>query len=377
MTELRELLAERIRAQGPVTFAEYMAEALYHPELGYYSAGPERSGWRGDFVTSAELDPAFGELWCRFFDRVWRACGQPERFELVEIGPGEGAFAHSVLSSATGGFERALGVRLIEPLPVLRARQARRLGAARVTWSASLDETPGAECGCVFANEVLDNQPVHLVQRRNGELAEGWVDADNDGLELVWRAPSTPELEAHLRRLGIELPEGHAFEVGLAAASLVRRAAKVLRRGVLVLVDYGMEGPDLLARPSGSLATYSDTGVDALVLERPGAKDITVHVDWTSVGGTLEDAGLSRLGPLPQRSVLRDLGLGDLDRRLRDSFDAASARGSGAAALRSMSRRQALAVLADPAGLGALGVMMGLKGVDASDVLLHEKEPGT
>ena len=37
MTALAELLAERIRRYGPLTFADYMRECLYHPVHGYYS----------------------------------------------------------------------------------------------------------------------------------------------------------------------------------------------------------------------------------------------------------------------------------------------------------------------------------------------------
>ena len=53
MTRLQRRLRERILADGPITFAEFMGSALYDPEDGYYSGGP-RSGWDGCFVTSPE-----------------------------------------------------------------------------------------------------------------------------------------------------------------------------------------------------------------------------------------------------------------------------------------------------------------------------------
>jgi hypothetical protein len=39
-----------------------MELALYHPEIGYYARAAQRSGRAGDFVTSVDVGPLFGEL---------------------------------------------------------------------------------------------------------------------------------------------------------------------------------------------------------------------------------------------------------------------------------------------------------------------------
>ena len=55
-----DVLLERIRSHGPITVAEFMEIALYHPEHGYYASAQKRSGKAGDFFTSVDVGPLFG-----------------------------------------------------------------------------------------------------------------------------------------------------------------------------------------------------------------------------------------------------------------------------------------------------------------------------
>ena len=370
MTPLRDLLLDMIRSAGPIPFAEYMSLALYHPEHGYYTAGAHRSGWQGDSLTSPELDPAFGHLWAQAIEQVWEGCGRPDRFDLVEIGPGEGGFAAAVLPACSPPFGASLTFRLVEPIPALERRQRRRLQSfPRVSWSRTLEEVSGSPAGCVFANEVLDNLPVHLVEKKDGELVEVYVDARGSELTLTLGEPSTADLARFLRDAEMEPGDGGPVAVGLAAERLVTRAAGLMRQGALIMVDYGRDEAGPARRGSDTVMTYSTAGVEVAVLDRPGHRDITAHVDWASVRRTCARAGLDVFGPFPQRYLLRALGAEDLDQRLRDEHLSAAARGQGAAAVRALSRRQAMAALTDPGGLGGHGVLVGLSGMAAPEFL--------
>ncbi|MDQ4058994.1 MAG: SAM-dependent methyltransferase, partial [Actinomycetota bacterium] len=343
MTELEALLLDHLESSGPVSFAAFQETALYHPEHGYYSQDVERSGWRGHFLTSAELDPAFGALWAIAFRRTWESLGKPDEFEIVEIGPGEGGFARAVLDAAGGDFADALSYRLVERLPKLVERQMARLSAFdNVMWSSSIEEVVGIAAGCIFANEVLDNLPVHLLEQRGGALVELFVAAEGGELVLRPDRVSDPALEDLVAAAGLRYEEGHRVEVGLAAIEFTRAAAKALRRGNVVLVDYGVTWAELERRPSGTLLSYSSSGTDEGLLERPGEKDITSHANWDLVRGALEAERYEAAGPTSQAEVLRELGLGRVEHSFAASHRELAAAGRGAEAVRALSRHQAL-----------------------------------
>lgn len=353
---LEALIRERIRARGPMPFDVFMSLALYHPEHGYYARGA-RVGWGGHYLTSPEIDPSFGRLWARAAEEIWVLCGRPPRFRVTEIGPGEGNFAAAFLASlGDGPFADALGYTLVEPLAPLRARQERVLAGRKVVWIDPLERLDPAP-GVVFAHEVLDNVPVKLLLGTGSGTVELLVDERDGELALV---PGPP--------VGIPLPPGHRRELAPERDAFVGGALLTIQSGALILIDYGFDDPPDTgwgSRPAGTLACYSAAGADDEPLSEVGSKDITAHVDWSAVREALGRAGAEPVGPLLQRDVLLALGARELDLRARDEHDDAIARGAGAEAIRALSRRQALATLTDPGGLGGLQVMVGLKGIDS------------
>jgi SAM-dependent MidA family methyltransferase len=116
--------------------------------------------------------------------------------------------------------------------------------------------------------------------------------------------------------------------------------------------------------------TYSDRGPNTDPLYEPGRADVTAHVDWTGVRTYLERSGLRVDGPLLQAAVLRSLGLATIDNRLRNEHHDAVAAGDGAAAVRLLSRRNAVGSLTNTAGLGGLQVLAASKALSVSPASL-------
>src|SRR2546430_3747894 len=93
---LADRIAVRIRARGPITFADYMETALFDPEDGYYTTRASL-GFEGDYVTSVDLGPAFGRSLARAVADLWTLAGKASSWDLVEAGAGRGILMRGLL----------------------------------------------------------------------------------------------------------------------------------------------------------------------------------------------------------------------------------------------------------------------------------------
>lgn len=308
MTEsLAEKIAERIRAEGPLTVAAYMAMALYDPVGGYY-ARRAAIGGAGDFTTAPEISQIFGELiglWCA---ELWQRMGRPGRFILAELGPGRGVLMSDFLRAAAGlpEFRRALCLYLVEASPVLRAEQERRLSEAKPVWVSRVEDLPDGPT-LLIGNEFLDALPVRQFVRGRRHWSERLI-ALGPGGELVFVAgrenPAASLLvPASLR----DSAPGALVEIcpaALALAGLIG-ARFAHQPGAALFIDYG----DYQGTPGESLRAVSGHR-PVSPLAAPGLADLSAHVDFTAFAQAARHAGARICGPVPQGRFLEALGAG-------------------------------------------------------------------
>jgi SAM-dependent MidA family methyltransferase len=307
-TPLTGILLERIRREGPLTFAVFMEACLYHPQHGYYMrAAPNEAG--GDYFTSPDTGPLFGRLLARQQREMWEALGKPRPFSLVECGGGGGRLAGQICAAAAQqapGFAQALRVALVERSP-LRQEQARaRLAefGAQVEVTGSLPSS--GVTGCVLSNELLDALPVHRVVQRGEGLCEIYVGARDNELVEIEGELSSPALATYLNKYGSALEDGQLAEINLAALDWLREAAAVLDRGFLLTIDYGARARELYgpARQRGTLMAYRRHHAHEDWLGGPGEEDLTAHVNFTALEVRGRELGLEPLGYTTQVSFL-------------------------------------------------------------------------
>lgn len=361
MQQIRDEIGEH----GPITFARFMEIALYDPERGYYRSELPRPGRAGDFLTAPEAHPIFGRALARFVAAVHRALGSMAELTIREYGAGVGALAEPLVGELADGETRTstdgpgptsirYAVNEVDPRRTTAVRdRLDRLELARgVTVVTEPDDGRSID-GVAIANEVLDALPTHRVVQRNGTLREVFVGV-GDGGELVdvEADPSTPALAARLAAEGIALSDGQHAEICLAIDVWVADAARGLRNGVLLILDYGHPAAELYdprRRTAGTLMAYQGHRVGDDPYRAVGRQDLTAHVDLTAVTAAATHAGLSPLGRTTQAEFLAALGIGDL-------LVAEQTR-AGATLQRYLEARSAVIRMIDPVAMGRFRVI--------------------
>jgi SAM-dependent MidA family methyltransferase len=358
---LTDRLVERIRAHGPITFAEFMEVALYDPDEGFYARPAVGRGDDGHFVTSPHVSPAFGDLLGRQVAECWDLLGRPSPFTVAEVGAGDGTLARQTLAAAGSVPGLAEAVRYVA---VERTEgQTVALRDAGLETAASLTEV-GPVTGCVVANEVLDNLPFHRLRGRDGDVVEVMVGAVGDRLVEV-EGPVTAEA---LDLLTEDLGPGQERAVSPSARRLIDEVAGTLAPGYSFLFDYG---------PTGPVHAYRDHRVLAEVLDEPGSRDVTAGVDLEAVAGMARDAGLQTWGPVTQREALLALGYRLWTAGVRTRQAEAEIADDWRAANRLFEARSRASILIDEAKLGGLWLLaLGTEGLSPPAAVRGDRETG-
>ena len=366
-------LRARIERDGSVRYDEFVELALYDPSQGFFATGGGAGRGGADFITSPEVGPLFGLLVAEFLDRRWNELGRPDPFVVVEAAAGRGALAISVLA-AVPQCATALRYVLVERSEVLRARQHDHLalshpfevlgperdddldiaarGAGGGPLVCALDELPReAVDGVVLANELLDNVPFRLFERRS----EGWHEVRvslRDAALVELLVPADEAAATRLERLAPDAAPGVRVPLQEQAGRWLTQALEIRRRGSVVVVDYAARTPELAARPSAEwLRTYREHRRGSDPLLDVGAQDITCEVAVDQLLAVAPDA-VERT----QADWLRELGIEDRVREGREIWTA-NAAAPDLAAMRAASRVPESEALLDPDGLGAFRVL--------------------
>ena len=307
-TPLEQRLIDLIKLKGPMTVADFMADALGHPHDGYYMR-QAAIGAEGDFTTAPEISQIFGELIGLWLVEAWRGMGSPKHFNLVELGPGRGVLMADILRVARlrPEFTKSAMVWLLETSGRLRHEQQKRLRTSEVKpfWADEFADIPPAP-SLIIANEFFDCLPICQFERVKNGWRERLVGLDPDEKKLAFvlgRTPPPPEIILP----GVsESKLGDVYETSSAARDFAAEICALVTEhgGHALIIDYGH-----MASGLGDTLQAVHNHQYSPPLASPGLADVTAHVDFDALCRTIIDNGAIAHGPVTQGRFLESLGL--------------------------------------------------------------------
>lgn len=312
---------------GKITFEQYMHLALYAPGLGYYSAGLQKFGKAGDFVTAPEISPLFGQCLAHRCMSVFQSLSG--KGDILEFGAGSGKLAVDILSKLEQLAQLPAHYYIVEVSADLKQRQQTYIQstiphlAKRVIW---LDQLPtSAIRGVIIANEVLDAMPVHLCRTaKTGQIEEAYVIWNEAEQKLDWKYVNCHDTELERQVKALSLPEQYTTEINLHISHWINSLSKILTQGLALMIDYGFLAEEYYRpdRHMGTLMCHYQHHAHDNPLILPGLQDITAHVNFTAVGEAAEAAGMTVASFSHQADFLINSGLLELAQEQSQGQDA-------------------------------------------------------
>lgn len=235
-------------AGGMLSIAEFMQIILQTPQHGYYQT-VTHIGREGDFVTAPHLSSLFGKIIVGWLVKNWQNSGMPPRFDLVEMGPGQGLLLKDILnySQFFPDFNRAMRIKCLEKNPFFRDKIQEESKGCSIEFHEDASKLLQENCPAfIVANEFLDALPIHQFSYVKG----GWYErkiriGEKTEFVIDTRAPLNEFLKknqaADFTSFLKEVPENAIVEISLEASRMVKQLGQHLATagGAAIMFDYG------------------------------------------------------------------------------------------------------------------------------------------
>jgi len=311
MNKLERLIKNHILQNGPVTFADFMNLAQYHPQLGYYRAEKVKIGKEGDFYTSPHVSAAFGEIIGTFIEKVIGFLKISD-FTILELGAGKGYLALDILNylSEKTEFYPLINYIIIDKNTdncTLTLENHRN----KIKIYNNISELEKSFRGVVISNELFDSLPFHRIIYQSGQFSEIYVDCKENKFEEISSDLSTENIKKYLKGYNLKPVDSKQIEVNLLAEKVIKAVSSYLDAGYMITIDYGYLFEEYFnnQKINGSFRCFYKHKINDNPYINIGQQDITADVDFTNLIRSGNQYGLNKVKYTTQGQFLVDWGI--------------------------------------------------------------------
>ena len=143
--------------------------ALYDKNFGYYIK-KNPFGKKGDFITAPKISRLFSEILAIWTITFWRSIGSPKKFNLIELGAGDGEMMKILIETLKNfpEFFNSCNFMIHEKSNKLISIQKKNINYNKISWVKNIEKLNSSPT-IFLANEFFDAIPVKQFFKKKGE----------------------------------------------------------------------------------------------------------------------------------------------------------------------------------------------------------------
>ena len=284
---------------------KFIENVLYNKKSSYYSSKIP-FGKSGDFITAPGISNIFSEIIGIWLITTWNTLGKPKKFNIVELGPGDGSLTKILLKTFQQFplFNKAANIFLYEKSNLLAKFQKKNINNPKVKWINNFNSLKKGPV-IFFGNEFFDAIPVKQFARKKNILMEKYflLNKKNKINEIYKKASNKDVLQIKRFKTLKNLKFLEFPKLGLNELQKIIKKISKLEGGIL-LIDYGY----LVAKNKNTLQSLLNHKKNNL-LHNLGKADITSLVNFNLLSEFFIKNNLKVKKVVSQKFFLERMGI--------------------------------------------------------------------
>ena len=279
--------------------------SLYNKKFGYYMK-KNPFGKKGDYITAPNISRLFTEMIAIWTISFWKSLGSPKKFNLVELGAGNGEMLKTLIESFENfpDFLKSCNFIIHEKSPLLVKEQKKKLKKVKILWISELDELKKIP-SIFIANEFFDALPIKQFRKKEDIWFERFVKFTNrDEASFFEKEADIKKVE---KNIGFKISENQNFiEYSELCFNYLKKISKIIKKndGGLLLIDYGYIDGNM----ENTLHAVSNHKI-ANILKNIGNSDITHNLNFKFFQNFIKQMGGLSVNLTTQEEFLIKLGI--------------------------------------------------------------------
>ena len=284
---------------------EFIDLSLYSKKFGYYMK-KNPFGKEGDFITAPNISRLFSEMIAIWIVSFWQSLGSPKKFNLVELGAGNGEMMKILIESFKNFpiFLDSCCFVIHEKSPTLKKIQKKKLIKTKIIWISKIEEIKKIP-SIFIANEFFDSIPIKQFRKKNNLWYEKFVSLKDPKKAFFFEKKI--DIKKVEKKINFKISQNQNFvEYSAKGLEYLKNISKIIKKnsGGLLLIDYGYNDKKM----RNTLQAVSNHKF-ANILNNIGNVDITHNINFNFFKKFIQRMNGLKLNLTTQKNFLIKMGI--------------------------------------------------------------------